>query len=1111
MESINTFCVKNCWGNYSFEFVYGPSVGNSGGILCAWDPRMFHKHNATISDYFVAIQGEWIANAKKYLVISVYAPQEASEKRMLWSYLNHMIDRWDGESILMGDFNEVRHKEERFGTIFNNHNAMVFNSFISSSGLVEVPLGGCAFTWCHKSGSKMSKLDRFLISEGIMGFCPNITSITLDRYLSDHRPIILREVCHDYGPIPFRMYHYWFEWDGFDRFIEDTWSNMSISDTNAISKFMKKLRHLKLQTRLWVRDKKESATTKKAQLKGMLKDIDILIDEKKVDQELLNKRMNVINLIHDLEMLEATEIAQKAKIKWSIEGDENSKFFHGILNKKRNQHAIRGILSEGNWIEDPNSVKNEFFSHFKERFDSPCSSRLMLEGEFPNKLSADQSIDLESNVTIEEIKRAVWDCGIDKSPGPDGFTFGFYRRYWDIIKKDVADAVSFFFISGNFPKGGNSSFIALIPKMQDAKVVKDYRPISLIGSLYKIIAKILANRLVGVLGELVNEVQSAFIVNRQILDGPFILDELIHWCHAKKKETMIFKVDFEKAYDSVRWDYLDDVLNKFGFGSKWRNWIHNCLNSSKGSILVNGSPTREFQFRKGLKQGDPLSPFLFLLIMESLHLSFQNLVNEGLFKGVSVSSSLHLSHLFYAGDVIFVGQWSVSNINTLVQALDCFYKASGLRMNLQKSKLMGISVEDEIVSRAAIKMGCCTLTTPFSYLGVKVGGSMSRIKAWDEIKAKLHSRLSKWKMKTLSSGGRLTLLKSVLGSSPIYYMSIYIVPSKVLKCLEDIRRNFFIGADVKEKKMSRFKWSRVLASKDKGGLGVSSFFALNRALLFKWMWRFFNDKDALWSRFIRAVHGNSGGIETHSRVSYSSTWLSIVNEVNKMRNNGIDLLKYMKIQVGNGLNTKFWEDVWMGNKNFKTSFPRIYALESDKNLTVAAKMAHNDTAFSLRRHPRDGVEMEQFRALSIVIEGVLLHDMVDRWKWTLEGSGEFSVASARKFIDDSRLIGSPQKTRWIKMVPIKVNILAWKIQFDLLPTRLNLSRRGIEIQNICCPVCNKEVESMNHLFFACSLARDIYRKIALWWELTYSEFHSYEEWLAWFCSLRISLKHKELL
>ena len=132
----------------------------------------------------------------------------------------------------------------------------MFNSFISTGGLVEVPLGGCAFTWCHKSGSKMSKLDRFLVSKGLMGSCPNITSITLDRYLSDHRPILLREVCYDYGPITFRMFHYWFEWDGFDKFIVDTWKTTNISDNNAMSKFMKKLRYLKVQIRVWVREKK---------------------------------------------------------------------------------------------------------------------------------------------------------------------------------------------------------------------------------------------------------------------------------------------------------------------------------------------------------------------------------------------------------------------------------------------------------------------------------------------------------------------------------------------------------------------------------------------------------------------------------------------------------------------------------------------------------------------------------------------------------------------------------------------------------------------------------------------------------------------------------------
>ena len=158
--------------------------------------------------------------------------------------------------------------------------------------------------------------------------------------------------------------------------------------------------------------------------------------------------------------------------------------------------------------------------------------------------------------------------------------------------------------------------------------------------MYKIIAKILVNRLSFVISSLISDVQSAFVSNRQILGGPFILNELLSWCKHKKSKAMIFKVDFEKAFDSVRWDYLDDVLNKFGFDVKWRGWIHGCLNSAMGSILINGSPTKEFKFHKGLKQGDTLSPFLFILIMESLHLSFKNVVNAGFNKGIQIDDSL---------------------------------------------------------------------------------------------------------------------------------------------------------------------------------------------------------------------------------------------------------------------------------------------------------------------------------------------------------------------------------------------------------------------------------------------------------------------------------------
>ncbi|GJU44282.1 RNA-directed DNA polymerase, eukaryota [Tanacetum coccineum] len=365
----------------------------------------------------------------------------------------------------------------------------------------------------------------------------------------------------------------------------------------------------------------------------------------------------------------------------------------------------------------------------------------MLDMVFPNTISSDQSLDLERPFSPEEIKGAVWDCGSNKSPGLDGFTFDFYRKFWYLIEENVVAAVNHFYLHGYCQKGSNSSFITLIPKYTGAKMEKDFRPISLIGSLYKIITKLLVNRLVTVMGALVNEVQYAFIANCQILDGPFILNEIINWCNARKKQSMIFKVDFEKEFDSVRWNFLDDILMNFGFGSRWRFWIQSCLKSSRGSILVNGSPTSKFQFHKGLKKGDPLSPLLFILVMETLHLSFQNVISAGLFKGISLGSNFQLSHLFYADDVVFLGQWSNANLSTIIHVLECFFRASGLRNNLHKSKLIGIAVDSSVVHEAANKIGCMATKLPFPYLGINIGDRMSRTKAWDNVFEKVLRRI----------------------------------------------------------------------------------------------------------------------------------------------------------------------------------------------------------------------------------------------------------------------------------------------------------------------------------------------------------------------------------
>ncbi|GJU19176.1 RNA-directed DNA polymerase, eukaryota [Tanacetum coccineum] len=365
MEDIELLSVKMCWGNFAFDYVHSASVGNSGGILCVWDPSSFRKINATVSDYFVMIRGVWLKNGKDMLVVSVYAPQELNEKRILWDYLEYVINNWKGEVVVMGDFNEVRNKTERFGSKFNVQGANLFNMFIVNAGLEEVPLGGSSFTWCHKSASKMSKLDRFLVSECLLSSCPYISALSLDRHLSDHRPILMREVNFDYGPCPFRFFHYWFEMDGFDKLVEDSWNDSPLVESNAINILMSKLKYLKAKIREWNKDKNKSVNNNKVRFKEDLADLDEIIDKGEGNSEIVKKRLEVFNSLQDLENLQSLEMAQKAKVKWAIEGDENSKFYHGILNKKRNQLNIRGFLADGTWTDDPRLVKQEFLQHLK--------------------------------------------------------------------------------------------------------------------------------------------------------------------------------------------------------------------------------------------------------------------------------------------------------------------------------------------------------------------------------------------------------------------------------------------------------------------------------------------------------------------------------------------------------------------------------------------------------------------------------------------------------------------------------------------------------------------------------------------------------------------------
>ncbi|KAL6554936.1 hypothetical protein OROGR_006194 [Orobanche gracilis] len=309
---------------------------------------------------------------------------------------------------------------------------------------------------------------------------------------------------------------------------------------------------------------------------------------------------------------------------------------------------------------------------------------------------------------------------------------------------------------------------------------------------------------------------------------------------------------------------------------------------ARASVLVNGSPTREFSLQKGVRQGDPLSSFLFIIAMEGLNLVMKEAVAKGVFKGVAIpGSNTTLSHLFYADDALFLGEWSKGNIKNLSRILKYFYASSGLKVNFNKSKVYGIGVSDREVEEWASPLGCEPASLPFNYLGVPVGANMNLKKNWKPVIDKFNSKLSVWKARSLSFGGRVTLAKSVLGNLPTYFLSLFAAPAGIVDSLEKIRRRFIWGGNSTSNKICWVAWDRITAPKEVGGLGLGSIKTLNMALLIKWWWKFFKESDALWVDVLKGIHGlvhpnllNLLGIDlqvfgrTLNRLERSNHWIS---------------------------------------------------------------------------------------------------------------------------------------------------------------------------------------------------------------------------------------------
>ncbi|GKD03684.1 cysteine-rich receptor-like protein kinase [Tanacetum coccineum] len=254
---------------------------------------------------------------------------------------------------------------------------------------------------------------------------------------------------------------------------------------------------------------------------------DIKAEARQINSIDVKKREEWLMDLDHLDQLHRDDLKQKSRLKWAVEGDENTHFFHSILKHKYANFNIKGIHVDGIWCESPDLIKEAVVRHFSSRFQEDNRSRPTFNSSLFRRVSVTDVNLLEANITMEEIKSAVWDCDGSKAPGPDGFNFKFIKSYWEIVKYDFLDCVKYFEATGKLANGCNPSFIVLIPKKADPLGFSDYRPISLIGCVYKVISKILASRLAKVIPSIIGPNQTAFIEGRQILGGCLVANEIL--------------------------------------------------------------------------------------------------------------------------------------------------------------------------------------------------------------------------------------------------------------------------------------------------------------------------------------------------------------------------------------------------------------------------------------------------------------------------------------------------------------------------------------------------------------------------------------------------------
>ncbi|GKA60190.1 putative RNA-directed DNA polymerase, eukaryota, reverse transcriptase zinc-binding domain protein, partial [Tanacetum coccineum] len=629
-----------------------------------------------------------------------------------------------------------------------------------------------------------------------------------------------------------------------------------------------------------------------------------------------------------------------------------------------------------------------------------------------------------------ENRSDMFSMGDDRASGPNGFTAAFFKKAWDVVGGDFTCAIRDFFLQCN----------------------------------------IIANRL----GDIVSINQSAFVPGHRISDNILLTQELMRNYHRRRgPPRCAFKVDIQKAYDTVDWKFLETILVGFGFHPKMVQWIMVCVSGASYSISVNGNVHGLFKGKHGLRQGDPLSPYLFTLVMEILTLLLQRKVrNSDEFQYHHLCEQQRIINLCFADNLFLFARGHPSLVSVIMDALEEFKQVSGLVPSIPKSTAYFCNVPNAIKASILNSMPFAEGVLPVRYLGVPLISSRLLFRDCKILVEKLESRVNDWRNKFLSLAGRLQLIRSVLSSMHIYWASVFILPSRIVHDLEQLMRGFLWCQGEMKKGKAKVAWDSVCMPKHEGGLGIRRIEDFNIALMATHIWSIFTHRESLWVKWVHTykLKGRSFW-DVPCRGDASWGWRKLLQIRSTIR-------PFIWHKINNGKSTSVWFDRWTDVCPLKDLLSNRDIVRSGFSLENSVSNLISDGVW---RWPLDW--LSRFPFLAQLHVPVLLDDMDDVILWR-DRDGvlrPFSVACVWDTIRSRADMVYWYNVVWFSHCIPRHAIHMWLVIQQKLKTQDRLRQwdvgPSIDLNLLKCPLCDLVPDSHDHLFFECSFSSQVWSKV----------------------------------